>query len=74
MISDLQATGVFQSVGLFDGHTTPECTTTGAIEHLEEVDRGKSLSIDVIFQAARKAHPAFAVRDTEALFSTLPSG
>lgn len=38
MISDLQATGVFQSVGLFDGHMTPKCIITGAIEHLEEVD------------------------------------
>jgi hypothetical protein len=47
MISDLQATGVFQSVGLFDGHSAPECILTGTIEHLEEVDRGKSVSIDV---------------------------
>jgi uncharacterized lipoprotein YmbA len=37
MISDLQAAGVFQSVGLI----------TGTIEHLEEIDRGKSVSIDV---------------------------
>jgi hypothetical protein len=47
MISDLQATGLFQSVGLFDGHTVPECIITGTIEHLEEVDREKSVSIDV---------------------------
>jgi uncharacterized lipoprotein YmbA len=47
MISDLQATGVFQSVGLFDGHSAPECVMTGTIEHLEEVDTGKSVSIDV---------------------------
>jgi uncharacterized lipoprotein YmbA len=47
MIGDLQATGVFRSVGLFDGHTTPECAVTGTIEHLEEVDTGKSVSIDV---------------------------
>ena len=47
MISDLQASGVFQSVGPFDGHAVPECIITGTIEHLEEVDRGKSISIDV---------------------------
>jgi ABC-type uncharacterized transport system auxiliary subunit len=47
MISDLQATGAFQSVGLFDGHSAPDCIITGTIEHLEEVDRGKSVSIDV---------------------------
>jgi hypothetical protein len=28
-------------------HTTAECIITAAIEHLEEVDRGKSVSIDV---------------------------
>ena len=47
MISDLQATGVFQSVGQFKGHSTPECIMTGTIDHLEEVDKGKSVSIDV---------------------------
>jgi ABC-type uncharacterized transport system auxiliary subunit len=47
MISDLQATGVFQSVGQFDGHSMPECIMTGTIEHLEEIDKGKSVSIDV---------------------------
>jgi ABC-type uncharacterized transport system auxiliary subunit len=47
MINDLQATGAFQSVGPFDGRTAPECIMTGTIEHLEEVDRGKSVSIDV---------------------------
>jgi uncharacterized lipoprotein YmbA len=47
MISDLQESGVFQSVGLFDGRSVPECIMTGTIEHLEEVDRGKSVSIDV---------------------------
>jgi hypothetical protein len=47
MINDLQETGVFQSVGPFDGHSAPECIMTGTIEHLEEVDRGKSVSIDV---------------------------
>jgi ABC-type uncharacterized transport system auxiliary subunit len=47
IISDLEATGVFQSVGVFDGHSAPECIVTGSIEHLEEIDRGKSVSIDV---------------------------
>ena len=47
MINNLQATGMFQSVGLFDGHVAPECIMTGTIEHLEEVDKGKSVAIDV---------------------------
>jgi uncharacterized lipoprotein YmbA len=47
MINDLQAIGVFQSVGLFDGRGTPECIMTGTIEHLEEVDKEKTVSIDV---------------------------
>jgi hypothetical protein len=51
MISDLEATGVFQSVGLFDGHGAPECIMTGTIEHLEEVDTGKSVSTDVRISA-----------------------
>jgi hypothetical protein len=42
MISDLQTTGVFHSVGLIDGRTAPERLITDTIEHLEEVDRGKS--------------------------------
>ena len=36
-----------RSVGLFDGSTAPECIITGTIEHLEEVDSGNSVSIDV---------------------------
>jgi hypothetical protein len=51
MINNLQATGMFQSVGLFDGHVAPECIMTGTIEHLEEVDKGKSVAIDVRFSA-----------------------
>jgi hypothetical protein len=47
MIGDLQVTGVFEWVGLLDGHTAPDCIVTGTIEHLEEVDRGKSVSISV---------------------------
>jgi hypothetical protein len=51
MIDDLQATGVFQSVGPFDGHMAAECMMTGTIEHLEEVDNGKSVSIEVSVSA-----------------------
>jgi len=47
MISDLQAAGLFRSVGLFDGRTAPEWVVTGSIEHLEEVDQGKRVSTDV---------------------------
>lgn len=47
MVRELQARGLFRSVGLFDGRESPECMITGTIEHLEEVDQGASVSIEV---------------------------
>jgi len=49
----MQARGTFQPADRFDGHDTRDCVLTGAIEGLEEVDRGadvldRSLSIGSI--------------------------
>jgi ABC-type uncharacterized transport system auxiliary subunit len=51
LIEQMQSRGVFQSVGLFDGRGTTDCLMTGAIDHLEEVDRGSSVSIEVALSA-----------------------
>jgi ABC-type uncharacterized transport system auxiliary subunit len=47
IVRELQARGLFQSVGLFDGRESPECMITGTLEHLEEVDQGSSVSVEV---------------------------
>ena len=55
VIRKMQARGTFQSADRFDGRDTRDCVLTGAIEGLEEVDRGadvldRSLSIGSIDQ------------------------
>ncbi len=47
MVREMQARGVFQSVDLFDGRGSPECLLTGSLDHLEEVDHGAEVSIEV---------------------------
>jgi ABC-type uncharacterized transport system auxiliary subunit len=47
VIRELQASGMFQSVDQFDGHGSPECLVTGTIDHLEEVDQGNNVSIEI---------------------------
>jgi ABC-type uncharacterized transport system auxiliary subunit len=51
MVRDMQARGIFRSVDLFDGRGSPDCLMTGTIEHLEEVDRGPQVSIEVALSA-----------------------
>ena len=51
MVREMQARGLFQSVDVFDGRGTPECLVTGNLEHLEEVDDGASVSIEVSLSA-----------------------
>jgi hypothetical protein len=43
----MQSSGVFRSVDSFDGHGSQECLLTGAINHLEEVDHGTDVSVEV---------------------------
>jgi ABC-type uncharacterized transport system auxiliary subunit len=47
----IQASGVFQSVDLFDGHQSATYLLTGTLDHLEEVDRGGAVSVEVSISA-----------------------
>jgi len=51
VIREMQSRGIFQAVDLFNGRETPECLLTGAIDHLEEVDEGATVSIEVALSA-----------------------
>jgi len=51
VIQQMQSRGISQSVDLFDGRGTPECLLTGAIDHLEEVDEGSNVSVEVSLSA-----------------------
>jgi cholesterol transport system auxiliary component len=51
MAREMQARRLFQSVDLFDGRGTPEYLLTGVIDHLEEVDQGSNISIEVSLSA-----------------------
>jgi len=51
VIREMQARGTFQSVDRFDGRATRDCVLTGAVEHLEEVDHGAEVSIEVSLSA-----------------------
>ena len=51
IVQQLQARGIFQSVDRFDGRGNPEYLVTGAIDHLEEVDQGSNVSIEVSLSA-----------------------
>jgi len=51
VIQQIQSRGIFQSVDLFDGRGTPECLVTGTIDHLEEVDQGTNISIEISLSA-----------------------
>jgi ABC-type uncharacterized transport system auxiliary subunit len=51
MAREMQARGVFQSVDVFDGRESPEYLVKGTLEHLEEVDQGASVSIEVSLSA-----------------------
>lgn len=47
VIQQMQSRGVFQSVYRFDGRGSPDCLLTGSIDHLEEVDQGSVVTIEV---------------------------
>jgi len=51
MVREMQARGLFQSVDMFDGRGSPECLLTGTVDHLEEVDHGTNVSIEVTLSA-----------------------
>lgn len=51
MVQQIRARGIFQSVDMFDGRASSECLLTGTVDHLEEVDRGTNVSIEVTLSA-----------------------
>ena len=51
MVREMQARRLFQSVDVFDGRGSLECLVTGTLDHLEEVDEGTNVSIEVSLSA-----------------------
>jgi hypothetical protein len=51
MVKQIRARGIFRSVDVFDGWASSECLLTGTVDHLEEVDRGTNVSIEVTLSA-----------------------
>lgn len=47
VIQEMQSRGIFRSVVLADGHETPDWLLTGSVDHLEEVDAGGNVSVQV---------------------------
>ena len=47
VVGEMQTRGLFQSVGVFDGRGSPEYLVSGTLDHLEEVDHGSDVSIEV---------------------------
>jgi cholesterol transport system auxiliary component len=52
MIRELRARGIFQSVEPFDGRGSPAYLISGTLDHLEEIDDGTSVSIEVGLSAS----------------------
>ncbi|MBV8552810.1 MAG: membrane integrity-associated transporter subunit PqiC [Acidobacteriaceae bacterium] len=50
-LATLQSRGVFQSVHLFDARSSSDYLVTGTLDHLEEVDQGKQVFINVAVSA-----------------------
>lgn len=48
---ELQNRGLFEAVDVYDGRQSPEYLITGALDHLEEVDQGSNVSIEVSLSA-----------------------
>jgi hypothetical protein len=51
LIEQMQPRGVFQPGGLLDGRGTTDCLMTGTIGHLEAVEQGSNISIEVALSA-----------------------
>jgi ABC-type uncharacterized transport system auxiliary subunit len=51
MVREMEASGLFKSIDVFDGRETPGCLVTGTIDHLEEVGQNSNLSIEVRLSA-----------------------
>ena len=51
MAREIQVRGLFNSVDVFDGRSSPDYLITGTLDHLEEVDQGSKVSIEVSLSA-----------------------
>jgi ABC-type uncharacterized transport system auxiliary subunit len=51
MASEIQARGLFESVDVYDGHAAPKYLLTGTLDHMEEVDEGSRVSVEVSVSA-----------------------
>jgi uncharacterized lipoprotein YmbA len=51
MAREIQARGLFNSVDVFDGRSPSEYLITGTLDHLEELDQGSKVSIEVSLSA-----------------------
>jgi uncharacterized lipoprotein YmbA len=51
VVQNMEARGVFQSVRLFDGRGASHYLVTGTLDHLEEVDKGHDVFIEVRMSA-----------------------
>jgi cholesterol transport system auxiliary component len=51
MAREIQARGLFESVNVSDSRVSPEWSITGTLDHLEEVDQGSKVSIEVSLSA-----------------------
>jgi uncharacterized lipoprotein YmbA len=55
MVSELRSRGAFQSVDFYDGSTTCDWIVSGTLDHLEEVDEGADVWIEVGLSARLKS-------------------
>lgn len=47
LVREMRSLGLFQSVDIFDGRGTPAYLVSGTLDHLEEVDQDKNVSVQV---------------------------
>ena len=55
MVNEMRSRGIFQSVDLYDGSTTCDWIVSGTLDHLEEVDEGADVWIEVGLSARLKS-------------------
>jgi ABC-type uncharacterized transport system auxiliary subunit len=51
MMQDLEASGFFRSVDVYDGRGSPDLVLSGTLEHLEELDHAGKVSVQVTISA-----------------------
>ncbi|HUL51965.1 MAG TPA: ABC-type transport auxiliary lipoprotein family protein [Opitutaceae bacterium] len=57
MVNEMRSRGVFQSVDLYDGSPACDWIVSGTLDHLEEVDEGAEVWIEVGLSARLKSVP-----------------